>query len=1127
MSDNINPSRLKRVYNARLNAKDLSFARTGKACSDLEKKISVQTQNVASLEKSLKSLTEKALNLQRQISSMTSQESEKSNNQFDASNSSSDSRGVLDAAESELYEIREVRSKILQQRLRNAKRALEQSKSELAEQKAQLRKTVKNRQARYRKPNSTAVSERAKEEGRRTLKQDYRKDIIQNSTPKTSAEVVNVPEPSKKVGLSRSQRLKANKVTGNGSPSRMKSRKLTEQTRKRRAPNLANKSMTASKGSKIGSKTVATGVSKGAAEVATKTGSAAAKEAGKKAAIKAAATGSKAASGPVGWILLAVDLAKPPKAKQMTGDRAQDVNSGFSNVSKFGRWVTRLVLPFMGLAMPVVFIFFIIILIVILLFQLQPIEAQYSLRDSVFLVEQEYHSQLATKAHDLFDTGEENLYYTNNSLSWKNMLCYWYVISLEDDAFMFKNVNPDDVKSLVNDSLLRPEDTQNLTYTFNTLNTILVYPNDEVYEEFICDITSLPAEKQKPEALDAEYGVGNWVIKNATQLFVQHTSKKCYVDVDSKTAYEASSELSEEQQKHIDLCLRAISEDNRELEPVFYEIWQAITEATHVNDTARDQLVKEAYALWLISGGASDYCGNEYIPGRDYFTDLSYTFYRETTSGSVSTFDFDYSAIDGHNTSANLAQYGLVPQSDTTAPIFLKRENGEGLTCKDGVSTFDIPEKEDTNGDGKIDDNDIDPLPELRFEDYGWCAYSWYIATGTNYGAKISNAGGMPWCMVFVNSMAQNYYRRGCFFSERSYFIDKNHPGWTAFEEDQDYEAASADLHMKFLSLLNAVRSKNILDVLAAYKNCTDSFWEYVDEFADESFINSLHLTATTKYYRMNLMQWSSMLPYGIEHDYTKKNALGSRPRFSPALEDDPDNYAPDPDYTYATSFKTLTYSESSNSVVVDHVGHKRGWYAPIWETVSCRLFENESDLTEAYNEIAMYRLIMHKVFEYKKTNGQAGVDDLISLLDSALNGTDNNYIVSMNELMDSDCAIFGELQEENQGLFPSGENNWTTTTCDAYKEEFARKTPSVDVYEKDSFELYTPQPGDVVLFDWVGRDTGWVCDHVGLVVWVSDDGNSLAIIEGNKGAKVGMRFIKKTNENVNCYCHPKYGAED
>lgn len=71
-----------------------------------------------------------------------------------------------------------------------------------------------------------------------------------------------------------------------------------------------------------------------------------------------------------------------------------------------------------------------------------------------------------------------------------------------------------------------------------------------------------------------------------------------------------------------------------------------------------------------------------------------------------------------------------------------------------------------------------------------------------------------------------------------------------------------------------------------------------------------------------------------------------------------------------------------------------------------------------------------------------------------------------------------------------------------------------------------TPNPGDIIFYDWQdsgsGDNTG-IPDHVGIVEKVTD--KTITVIEGNKSNAVGRRSIKVNARYIRGYGIPKYDA--
>lgn len=75
--------------------------------------------------------------------------------------------------------------------------------------------------------------------------------------------------------------------------------------------------------------------------------------------------------------------------------------------------------------------------------------------------------------------------------------------------------------------------------------------------------------------------------------------------------------------------------------------------------------------------------------------------------------------------------------------------------------------------------------------------------------------------------------------------------------------------------------------------------------------------------------------------------------------------------------------------------------------------------------------------------------------------------------------------------------------------------------------DAYWPQPGDIIMYDWqdtgVGDNTG-APDHVGIVEKVA--GNTITVIEGNKGEAVARRTLAVNGRYIRGYCLPDYASK-
>ncbi len=75
--------------------------------------------------------------------------------------------------------------------------------------------------------------------------------------------------------------------------------------------------------------------------------------------------------------------------------------------------------------------------------------------------------------------------------------------------------------------------------------------------------------------------------------------------------------------------------------------------------------------------------------------------------------------------------------------------------------------------------------------------------------------------------------------------------------------------------------------------------------------------------------------------------------------------------------------------------------------------------------------------------------------------------------------------------------------------------------------DAYTPKPGDVIFYDWddgkdfAVTDNSGSPEHVGIVVSVS--GGVVAVVEGNKGGAVGVRYVKVNGRYIRGFGLPDY----
>lgn len=75
--------------------------------------------------------------------------------------------------------------------------------------------------------------------------------------------------------------------------------------------------------------------------------------------------------------------------------------------------------------------------------------------------------------------------------------------------------------------------------------------------------------------------------------------------------------------------------------------------------------------------------------------------------------------------------------------------------------------------------------------------------------------------------------------------------------------------------------------------------------------------------------------------------------------------------------------------------------------------------------------------------------------------------------------------------------------------------------------DAYRPEPGDIIMYDWSdsgkGDNTGSP-NHVGIVETVV--GNTITVIEGNKGEAVARRTLQVNGRYIRGYCLPDYAGK-
>lgn len=75
--------------------------------------------------------------------------------------------------------------------------------------------------------------------------------------------------------------------------------------------------------------------------------------------------------------------------------------------------------------------------------------------------------------------------------------------------------------------------------------------------------------------------------------------------------------------------------------------------------------------------------------------------------------------------------------------------------------------------------------------------------------------------------------------------------------------------------------------------------------------------------------------------------------------------------------------------------------------------------------------------------------------------------------------------------------------------------------------DAYVPLPGDLIFYDWEDKgqvDNRGYADHVGIVEKV--EGNTITVIEGNKGNAVARRSLKVNGRYIRGYGVPDYASK-
>ena len=840
------------------------------------------------------------------------------------------------------------------------------------------------------------------------------------------------------------------------------------------------------------------------------------------------------------------------------------------------------IMPYILVALLVIALFVALIVIVVcLLVHVEPLSAEYNLKEAVYLTEQDYHTQILGHLNEFFYNDENiddsSITYFNNSLNWKEIICYFYVIGcsrdgtvgLDGEEFTFTfNVNADevDVRNMVRGGedgrsfVLSRSEMDLLTEGYNALNTIICYPDDrqELVESYYFEnVDDFNAKKAELDEAGITYTSVEEVAEDGGAIYLiqqyeQHRGAIVNVEHTDLLEY-AENSMTPEEYELVQNCLASIENDDRSLAPTFYDMWQAIRELTAVDENARDMIVEEAYAMWIMSGGYST-GGNSNV--RNAFgveEPIDITIYRECGNGAM-PFRFVYLNTEGNTVSSicnALPWLNGSLQMEEDVPVFLDPDytyaGNQTIAYSDqGINVLSVGSH--TLGDDvtyynsmdELDSYQRDNMPLPNCANMDWNTYSYHCINPSQFGVGHGNIDN-PWCAAFVSSLAMNYYPGGCFFTERDFFIDAEHPSWTLYYPNENatpWAEANAEL---VASLAGFADVDNFGDwcvqVYLTFNAARDTWTAY----GMANYINALHLSGHTDYYRLNLTNQYSSIPVGLYSGDTEDDI-----NFPPSAATNTD-YRPDADEFSdwmgvdlgdVVRFETRELNvENGTYSVTAREGHAYGWYAPrMTFTSSMGEYRDRGDL---FCDIAGTGGILQQILE------SAGLDiainyigdNIVDLLqeigildDSELGPVLPTYIDSFQS---NYCSIFGEVREETQGLFMEDGSGWGSATCTsmvAYYRSFGNN--GIVVYGNNDIpmDMYEPSAGDVLFYD---SDGDGVTNHVGIIVYTSENSRYVGVMEGNTGpgtsensGQIGLHYVNVDGSNIYAIAHLPYGGE-
>lgn len=895
-------------------------------------------------------------------------------------------------------------------------------------------------------------------------------------------------------------------------------------------------------------------------------------------------------------------LAKDLMAKKMATTKGVSkgatslISKAASAIGKGVKAIASTIGKVLGPIMPYILLFvgiiaaFVLLLIIIaaILYIAKPMDRSYTLKTAVYLTEQHYHNDILGELNTRFyneddPIDESEISYYNNQLNWKEILAYWYCLGCSRDGETAENGdvyftyavdanNPDiNIYDMVCNLELSTSEINMITESYNALNNIIIYPDDysKRTSKHFEDSNELNAFIADLEARGIEYNIYG----GATVVYMQ-IHKNAIVNVEQTALRDFAENINDETMKaHIDACLRAVDENNRSLEPTFYDIWEAICDLTSLDTSGCELLTREAYAIWLMSGAQADSdCPAEARNAFGVEEPLDVTLYRESSVGDIPyPFRFVYWNTEGNDMNTVISALPWLAETGTwqrwsDIPVFLNPEytfGGSSLVvyCNNGVGRlgFAVEDINDDlnniNGDAVYFNNvdffrDKDPDGSLlSCSGMNWPSYCYHVIAPNMYEPGYYGTGsGLPWCAAFVNSLANNFYPRGCFFTERQLFIDSMNPSWTVYfgDENETPWAEATEEMTEAITDFNASSFSSLCQSIMRLSMATSgkAAATWVDDY-----INGLQITAETNYYRINLTNLHSDLSAGL-FDGAENGSV-----FPPSAADNA-AYRPDPeDFTdwlgvdLGSVVRFETRMQGSDTAVQ---GHHQGWYSPRMTINTTLGAYSNSRRAQLFCDIASSAGTL-------MTLAQSGIvidvtgDAIVGLLQGLGLADENAYRAVLpqyiEEFQTRYFSIFGELPEETQSLFYN--LSYCPYMYDQYSQDAARGVP-IMMFSAcgcgTSMDMYSACIGDVVLFDHdvynqavldeIGRVVGYerrsdgVSDHVGLIVWASEDGSTFATIEGNTysvsgegGYSISMRYYNIYDENIMSIVHLPYGS--